>query len=68
MDNFELIVLSIKSKFQGEIVTEYPCKGTPEKNASETIWEGSKPVNPHPVGGKLKIINRRVNNDLNWHD
>jgi len=52
--------LAILKAFQGEYVTEYPGKGIPLSESLPHVWEGRKPVNPPPVGGQFKQINRRL--------
>lgn len=51
--------LAILKTFKGIYVTDYPGKGIPLSESVRHIWEGKNPVNPPPVGGQLKQINRR---------
>jgi hypothetical protein len=48
----KLIVLIILKKFNGQFVTDYPCKGA--KISESEYSEGSKLVNPTSVDVKQK--------------
>lgn len=53
MSYFELVVLKFQKTFSGQVVEDYPGKGTKEKDVVvERVPEGSKPVNSPPEGGK----------------
>ena len=48
----KLIILTILKTFKGQLVTDYPCKGT--KISEGEYSEGSKLVNPSSVDEKQR--------------
>lgn len=63
MSYFELVVLRFQKTFSGQVVTDYPGKGTKEKNVvMERVPEGSKPVNSSPVGEKSLPVKTVIEN------